>query len=178
MDARTRTFGRTAQARLELGGRAGPSGPKRRDEGARGIGNAAGTAQLDQVIVRFAGDSGDGMQLTGDRFTTASALMGNDMSTFPDFPAEIRAPAGTLNGVSAFQVHISDHDILTPGDSPNVLVAMNPAALKANIDLMDKGTIILVNSDAFEERNLAKAGYAENPLTDGSLAPTRSTRSP
>ena len=126
-------------------------------------------AQLDQVIVRFAGDSGDGMQLTGDRFTTSSALMGNDMSTFPDFPAEIRAPAGTLNGVSAFQVHISDHDILTPGDSPNVLVAMNPAALKANIDLMDKGTIILVNSDAFEERNLAKAGYAENPLTDGSL---------
>ena len=95
--------------------------------------------------------------------------MGNDLSTFPDFPAEIRAPAGTLNGVSAFQVHISDHDILTPGDSPNVLVAMNPAALKANIDLMDKGTIILVNSDAFEERNLAKAGYAENPLTDGSL---------
>ncbi len=127
-------------------------------------------AQLDQVIVRFAGDSGDGMQLTGDRFTTSSALMGNDMSTFPDFPAEIRAPAGTLNGVSAFQVHISDHDILTPGDSPNVLVAMNPAALKANIDMMDKGTIILVNSDAFEERNLAKAGYAENPLTDGSLA--------
>ena len=127
------------------------------------------TAQLDQVIVRFAGDSGDGMQLTGDRFTTSSALLGNDMSTFPDFPAEIRAPAGTLNGVSAFQVHISDHDILTPGDSPNVLVAMNPAALKANIDLMDKGTILLVNSDAFEERNLAKAGYAANPLTDGSL---------
>jgi 2-oxoglutarate/2-oxoacid ferredoxin oxidoreductase subunit alpha len=127
------------------------------------------TEQLDQVIVRFAGDSGDGMQLTGDRFTTSSALMGNDMSTFPDFPAEIRAPAGTLNGVSAFQVHISDHDILTPGDSPNVLVAMNPAALKANINLMDKGTILLVNSDAFEERNLAKAGYAENPLTDGSL---------
>jgi 2-oxoglutarate ferredoxin oxidoreductase subunit alpha len=109
------------------------------------------------------------MQLTGDRFTTSSALLGNDMSTFPDFPAEIRAPAGTLNGVSAFQVHISDHDILTPGDAPDVLVAMNPAALKANIDLMDKGTIILVNSDAFEERNLAKAGYAENPLTDGSL---------
>jgi 2-oxoglutarate/2-oxoacid ferredoxin oxidoreductase subunit alpha len=127
------------------------------------------TAQLDQVIVRFAGDSGDGMQLTGDRFTTSSALLGNDLSTFPDFPAEIRAPAGTLNGVSAFQVHISDHDILTPGDSPDVLVAMNPAALKANIDLMDKGTIILVNSDAFEDRNLAKAGYAENPLTDGSL---------
>ncbi len=128
------------------------------------------TEQIDQVIVRFAGDSGDGMQLTGDRFTTSSALLGNDLSTFPDFPAEIRAPAGTVNGVSAFQVHISDHDILTPGDSPNVLVAMNPAALKANIDLMAKGTVLIVNSDSFEERDLAKAGYAANPLTDGSLA--------
>ena len=128
------------------------------------------TEQLDQVIVRFAGDSGDGMQLTGDRFTTSSALLGNDLSTFPDFPAEIRAPAGTVNGVSAFQVHISDHDILTPGDSPNVLVAMNPAALKANIDLMAKGTVLIVNSDSFEERDLTKAGYAVSPLTDGSLA--------
>ncbi len=128
------------------------------------------TEVLDQVIVRFAGDSGDGMQLTGDRFTTSSALLGNDLSTFPDFPAEIRAPAGTLSGVSAFQVHISDHDILTPGDSPNVLVAMNPAALKANIELMAKGTVLLVNSDSFEERNLAKAGYESNPLTDGSLS--------
>ena len=128
------------------------------------------TEVLDQVIVRFAGDSGDGMQLTGDRFTTSSALLGNDLSTFPDFPAEIRAPAGTLNGVSAFQVHISDHDILTPGDSPNVLVAMNPAALKANIGLMAKGTVLLVNSDAFEERDLAKAGYETSPLTDGSLS--------
>jgi 2-oxoglutarate/2-oxoacid ferredoxin oxidoreductase subunit alpha len=156
------------------GGSPGPSGPIRADTKSEvrervASGTKQVPAQLDQVIVRFAGDSGDGMQLTGDRFTTSSALMGNDMSTFPDFPAEIRAPAGTLNGVSAFQVHISDHDILTPGDSPNVLVAMNPAALKANIDLMDKGTIILVNSDAFEDRNLAKAGYAENPLTDGSL---------
>ena len=128
------------------------------------------TEQLDQVIVRFAGDSGDGMQLTGDRFTTSSALLGNDLSTFPDFPAEIRAPAGTVNGVSAFQVHISDHDILTPGDAPNVLVAMNPAALKANIDMMAKGTVLIVNSDAFEERDLAKAGYEANPLTDGSLS--------
>ena len=128
------------------------------------------TEQLDQVIVRFAGDSGDGMQLTGDRFTTSSALLGNDLSTFPDFPAEIRAPAGTVNGVSAFQVHISDHDILTPGDSPNVLVAMNPAALKANIDLMAKGTVLIVNRDSFEERDLTKAGYDANPLTDGSLA--------
>ena len=128
------------------------------------------TEQLDQVIVRFAGDSGDGMQLTGDRFTTSSALLGNDLSTFPDFPAEIRAPAGTLNGVSAFQVHISDHDILTPGDSPNALVAMNPAALKANIGLMAQGTVLIVNSDSFEERGLAKAGYESNPLTDGSLS--------
>jgi 2-oxoglutarate ferredoxin oxidoreductase subunit alpha len=128
------------------------------------------TEQLDQVIVRFAGDSGDGMQLTGDRFTTSSALLGNDLSTFPDFPAEIRAPAGTVNGVSAFQVHISDHDILTPGDAPNVLVAMNPAALKANVGLMAKGTVLIVNSDSFEQRDLAKAGYDANPLTDGSLA--------
>ena len=124
---------------------------------------------LDRAVIRFAGDSGDGMQLTGDRFTTSSALFGNDLSTLPDFPAEIRAPAGTLAGVSAFQVHISDHDILTPGDHPSVLVAMNPAALKANIaDLTAAGTII-VNSDEFNERNLAKAGYAGNPLTDGSL---------
>jgi 2-oxoglutarate/2-oxoacid ferredoxin oxidoreductase subunit alpha len=125
--------------------------------------------ELDRVVIRFAGDSGDGMQLTGDRFTTSSALFGNDLSTLPDFPAEIRAPAGTLAGVSAFQVHISDHDIMTPGDAPNVLVAMNPAALKANLhDLVPGGTLI-VNSDAFEERNLAKAGYAGNPLADGSL---------
>jgi len=125
--------------------------------------------QLDRVVIRFAGDSGDGMQLTGDRFTTSSALFGNDMATFPDFPAEIRAPAGTLAGVSAFQVHISDHDILTPGDAPNVLVAMNPAALKANIGILGKGAILLVNTDAFDDRNLAKAGYESNPLSDGSL---------
>ena len=125
---------------------------------------------LDRAVIRFAGDSGDGMQLTGDRFTTSSALFGNDMSTLPDFPAEIRAPAGTLAGVSAFQVHISDHDILTPGDHPSVLVAMNPAALKANIaDVTPAGTLI-VNSDAFEERSLQKAGYSDNPLTDGTLS--------
>jgi len=124
---------------------------------------------LDRVVIRFAGDSGDGMQLTGDRFTTSSALFGNDLSTLPDFPAEIRAPAGTLAGVSAFQVHISDHDILTPGDHPSVLVAMNPAALKANLlDVTAAGTVI-VNSDAFEDRALQKAGYTDNPLTDGSL---------
>jgi 2-oxoglutarate/2-oxoacid ferredoxin oxidoreductase subunit alpha len=125
--------------------------------------------QLDRVVIRFAGDSGDGMQLTGDRFTTSSALLGNDLATFPDFPAEIRAPAGTLAGVSAFQVHISDHDILTPGDAPNVLVAMNPAALRANVPALPKGATLLVNVDAFDERSLAKAGYDANPLTDGSL---------
>ena len=128
--------------------------------------------ELDQVVIRFAGDSGDGMQLTGDRFTTSSALFGNDLSTLPDYPAEIRAPAGTLAGVSAFQVHISDHDILTPGDSPNVLIAMNPAALKANLkDLRVGGTLIL-NSDSFDEKGLLKAGYpaGADPLGDESLA--------
>jgi 2-oxoglutarate ferredoxin oxidoreductase subunit alpha len=126
--------------------------------------------QLDSVIVRFAGDSGDGMQLTGDRFTSETAMLGNDLSTFPDFPAEIRAPAGSLPGVSGFQVHFADHDILTPGDRPNVLVAMNPAALKTNIDDLSPGGTLIVNSDAFAERNLQKAGYDSNPLTDGSLA--------
>ncbi|MGA8724099.1 MAG: 2-oxoacid:acceptor oxidoreductase subunit alpha [Acidimicrobiales bacterium] len=125
---------------------------------------------LHRVVIRFAGDSGDGMQLTGDRFTTTSALLGNDLATFPDFPAEIRAPAGTLAGVSAFQIHISDHEISTPGDSPNVLVAMNPAALKANLSALPKGATIIVNVDAFEERNLAKAGYDTNPLEDGTLS--------
>src|SRR3974390_2937740 len=120
---------------------------------------------LDRAVIRFAGDSGDGMQLTGDRFTTSSAIFGNDLATLPDFPAEIRAPAGTLAGVSAFQVHISDHDILPPGDHPHVLVAMNPAALKTNlIDVTPSGTVI-VNSDAFEQRALDKAGYKDNPLT-------------
>ncbi len=126
--------------------------------------------QLHRVVIRFAGDSGDGMQLTGDRFTTTSALLGNDLATFPDFPAEIRAPAGTLAGVSAFQIHISDHTISTPGDSPNVLVAMNPAALRANLGMLPKGATIIVNVDAFEDRSLAKAGYESNPLEDGSLA--------
>jgi 2-oxoglutarate/2-oxoacid ferredoxin oxidoreductase subunit alpha len=126
--------------------------------------------QLDRVVVRFAGDSGDGMQLTGDRFTSVSALFGNDLVTFPDYPAEIRAPAGTLAGVSAFQVHISDHDILTPGDAPNVLIAMNPAALRANLGTLLKGATIIVNNDSFDERSLTKAGYEVNPLSDGSLS--------
>jgi len=125
--------------------------------------------QLDQVVVRFAGDSGDGMQLTGDRFTSETAAFGNDLSTLPDFPAEIRAPAGTLAGVSGFQLHFSDHDIMTPGDAPNVLVAMNPAALKANIGDVPNGADIIVNTDEFTPRNLAKVGYAANPLEDGSL---------
>jgi 2-oxoglutarate ferredoxin oxidoreductase subunit alpha len=121
------------------------------------------------VRIRFAGDSGDGMQLAGARFTEASALFGNDLATLPNYPAEIRAPAGTIPGVSSFQVHIASRDILTPGDYPDILVAMNPAALKANIaDLAPAGTLI-VNTDAFDERNLAKAGYEQNPLHDGSL---------
>jgi len=124
---------------------------------------------LDRVIIRFAGDSGDGMQLTGDRFTSVSAVLGNDLATLPEFPAEIRAPAGTLAGVSAFQIHISDHEITTPGDAPNVLVAMNPAALKSELHLLELGGTLIVNNDTFEERNLAKAGYRESPLTDGSL---------
>ncbi|MEL7208352.1 MAG: 2-oxoacid:acceptor oxidoreductase family protein, partial [Actinomycetota bacterium] len=119
---------------------------------------------LDRVIIRFAGDSGDGMQLTGDRFTSASAVFGNDLATLPNFPAEIRAPAGTLAGVSAFQVHISDHEITTPGDAPNVLVAMNPAALRNEIDGLEPGGTLIVNTDAFTDRNLAKAGYDETPL--------------
>ncbi len=131
---------------------------------------AAKTVQeLDQVTIRFAGDSGDGMQLTGDRFTSATAVLGNDLATLPDFPAEIRAPAGSLFGVSGFQLHFADHDILTPGDSPNVLVAMNPAALKTNLDDLEPHGIVIVNEDAFEDRNLSKAGYETNPLTDGTL---------
>jgi len=121
-------------------------------------------------VIRFAGDSGDGMQLTGDRFTSETAVFGNDLATLPDFPAEIRAPAGSLPGVSGFQVHFADHDILTPGDQPSVLVAMNPAALKVNISDLAKGGTIIVNTDAFNERNLQKAGYASNPLEDGSLS--------
>jgi 2-oxoglutarate ferredoxin oxidoreductase subunit alpha len=126
--------------------------------------------QLERVVIRFAGDSGDGMQLTGDRFTSETAVFGNDLATLPDFPAEIRAPAGSLPGVSGFQVHFADHDILTPGDQPSVLVAMNPAALKVNLGDLAKGGTIILNTDAFNERNLQKAGYASNPLEDGSFA--------
>src|SRR5919197_409691 len=125
--------------------------------------------KLDRVVIRFAGDSGDGMQLTGDRFTSEAAAFGNDLSTLPNFPAEIRAPVGTLPGVSSFQLHFASHDILTPGDRPDVLVVMNPAALKANIDDLPPGGTIIVNTDEFTKRNLTKVGYASDPLEDGSL---------
>ena len=125
--------------------------------------------ELAEVVIRFAGDSGDGMQLTGDRFTSVSAALGNDLSTLPEFPAEIRAPQGTLAGVSAFQVRISDYDITTPGDEPTVLVAMNPAALKDQLGYLSQGGSVILNTDAFNDRNLAKAGYDSNPLEDGSL---------
>lgn len=124
---------------------------------------------LDSVVIRFAGDSGDGMQLTGDRFTSDTAAVGNDLSTLPNFPAEIRAPQGTLPGVSSFQLHFADHDVLTPGDAPDVLVAMNPAALKANLADLPRGATLIVNTDEFTKRNLAKVGYADSPLDDGSL---------
>ena len=131
---------------------------------------SAGPVDLERVIIRFAGDSGDGMQLTGDRFTSASAMFGNDLLTLPDFPAEIRAPQGTLAGVSAFQVHISSHEISTPGDEADVLVAMNPAALKSDLHHLRSGGTVIINEDAFEERNLGKAGYAVSPLSDDTLA--------
>ena len=123
----------------------------------------------DRVVVRFAGDSGDGMQLTGSRFTDATAMVGNDLATLPDFPAEIRAPAGTPHGVSAFQIHFASRDILTPGDHPNVLVAMNPAALITNLGAVEKGGTVIVNEDAFSDHNLRKAGYDANPLEDDTL---------
>jgi 2-oxoglutarate ferredoxin oxidoreductase subunit alpha len=134
--------------------------------------------ERDRVVIRFAGDSGDGMQLAGSRFTDATAVLGNDLATLPNFPAEIRAPAGTLAGVSAFQIHFASSDILTPGDAPNVLVAMNPAALKANLTEIERGATIIVNEDAFTKRNLEKAGYPSNPLEDGSLAEYRLHRIP
>ena len=134
--------------------------------------------ERERVVVRFAGDSGDGMQLVGSRFTDATAIVGNDLATLPNFPAEIRAPAGTLAGVSAFQIHFASRDILTPGDKPNVLVAMNPAALKANLAELERGATLIVNEDAFNKRNFEKAGYASNPLEDGSLSAYRVHRIP
>jgi 2-oxoglutarate ferredoxin oxidoreductase subunit alpha len=142
------------------------------DGGATGNGlvRPTGITKLDRVVIRFAGDSGDGMQLTGDRFTSEAAAFGNDLSTMPNFPAEIRAPQGTIPGVSSFQVHFADYDILTPGDRPDVLVAMNPAALKANIADLPAGGTLIVNTDEFNKRNLTKVGYAANPLEDESLS--------
>src|SRR5436305_2609058 len=125
--------------------------------------------ELEGVTIRFAGDSGDGMQLTGTQFTNTTAIVGNDISTLPDFPAEIRAPAGSLPGVSGFQLNFSNHDIRTPGDEPNVLVAMNPAALKVNLPDLEAGGLLIVNTDAFNENNLKKAAYTSNPLNDSSL---------
>lgn len=125
--------------------------------------------ELTDVVIRFVGDSGDGMQLTGTQFTKTSAVLGNDISTLPDYPAEIRAPAGSLAGVSGYQIHFSSHEIYTPGDAPGVLVAMNPAALKTNLGDIEKGGIVVVNSDAFTDENLKLAGYSSHPLQDGSL---------
>src|SRR3954470_22882087 len=123
----------------------------------------------DRVVVRFAGDSGDGMQVVGSRFTDETAIAGNDLATLPDFPAEIRAPAGTPHGVSAFQIHFASRDILTPGDHPNVLVAMNPAALITQVGALERGGTVIVNEDAFSDANLRKAGYAADPLEDETL---------
>src|SRR6476620_512295 len=125
--------------------------------------------EKERVVVRFAGDSGDGIQLAGNRFAAATALIGNDLVTLPDFPAEIRAPAGTVAGVSAFQIHFASRDILTPGGQPNVLVAMNPAALKANLTELERGGIVIAHEDAFGDHNLRKAQYDGNPLEDGTL---------
>jgi 2-oxoglutarate ferredoxin oxidoreductase subunit alpha len=125
--------------------------------------------ERERIVVRFAGDSGDGMQLTGDRFTSATAVLGNDLATLPDFPAEIRAPAGTVHGVSAFQIQFASNDITTPGDHADVLVAMNPAALKADLDKVGKGGVLILNEDSFTERNIQKAGYTADPLQDGTL---------
>ena len=131
--------------------------------------SAEGLQEVEAIAVRFAGDSGDGSQLIGGEFANTSAILGNDISTLPDYPAEIRAPAGTLPGVSAFQVHISSEEIFTPGDQPDVLVAMNPAALKANLGDVPRGGLIIANTDNFTRNNLRKAGYAKNPLENGSL---------
>src|SRR2546430_3079429 len=126
-------------------------------------------SKLDRVVIRFAGDSGDGMQLAGDRFTSEAAAFGNDLATLPNFPAEIRAPQGTIPGVSSFQAHFADYDILTPGDRPDVLVAMNPAALKANLSDVPHGGTVIVNTDEFTKRNLTKVGYESDPLDTDQL---------
>lgn len=145
--------------------------------GPNGNGAAGNRQKLEKVVIRFAGDSGDGMQLTGDRFTSEAALFGNDLATQPNYPAEIRAPQGTLPGVSSFQIQIADYDILTAGDRPDVLVAMNPAALKANIADLPRGGLVIANSDEFTKRNLAKVGYESNPWRTAASRSTSSCRS-
>ncbi len=147
-----------------------PNGSEAGSESHTGVPSAGSVRQrLENVVIRFAGDSGDGMQLTGDRFTSEAALFGNDLATQPNYPAEIRAPAGTLPGVSSFQIHIADYDILTAGDRPDVLVAMNPAALKANVGDLPRGGMVIANSDEFTKRNLTKVGYVTNPLETDEL---------
>ncbi len=139
-------------------------------EGGDTLGHVTKTVEeKERLVIRFAGDSGDGMQLTGDRFTSATAVLGNDLATLPDFPAEIRAPAGTVHGVSAFQIQFASTDITTPGDHANVLIAMNPAALKADLGTVEKGGTLILNEDAFTTRNIQKAGYENDPTSDGSL---------
>ncbi|MCF8265766.1 MAG: 2-oxoacid:acceptor oxidoreductase family protein, partial [Melioribacteraceae bacterium] len=140
--------------------------------------NGKETIDVSEVTVRFAGDSGDGMQLTGTQFSNTTALVGNDLSTLPDYPAEIRAPAGTLYGVSGFQLHFSSMDIHTPGDQPDVLVAMNPAALKINLNEIKKDAIIILNTDSFNAKNYKMAGYTDNPLDDDTLSGHRVFRIP
>ena len=139
--------------------------------------SAGETHELDQVTILFCGDSGDGMQLTGSQFTSTSAVVGNDVSTFPDYPSEIRAPAGSLAGVSAFQMCFSSREIRTPGDRPEVLVAMNPAALKVNLSRLVPGGLLIANADAFDKAALKKAGYAENPLESAELSESYQVRS-
>src|ERR1700758_3721037 len=152
------------------GGEVDPNGSGAASDSHNGSSRAGSDRQrLEQVVIRFAGDSGDGMQLTGDRFTSEAALFGNDLATQPNYPAEIRAPQGTLPGVSSFQIQIADYDILTAGDRPDVLVAMNPAALKANIGDLPRGGLVIANSDEFTKRNLAKVGYDANPLENDEL---------
>ena len=161
----------TDGARLTATRRARPRRAKGRGrEPERQRGQSGARQKLEKVVIRFAGDSGDGMQLTGDRFTSEAALFGNDLATQPNYPAEIRAPAGTLPGVSSFQIQIADYDILTAGDRPDVLVAMNPAALKANISDLPRGGLVIANSDEFTKRNLAKVGYEANPLETDELS--------
>src|SRR5215208_3866349 len=165
----------------------GPRGPGRADAYNRtqrrwrrkgDVTKAVPVEEKERVVVRFAGDSGDGIQLAGNRFAAATAVIGNDLVTLPDFPAEIRAPAGTLAGVSAFQIHFASRDILTPGGQPNVLVAMNPAALKTNLPELERGGIVIANDDGFGDHNLRKAEYEANPLEDGTLDDYRVFRVP